>query len=47
MAEKKALYFQQGAQEVWIADLKGSVKFFDVGGEIDRSRLFPEFPMQV
>ncbi len=47
MAEKKALYFQQGAQEVWIADLKGWVKFFDPNGEIERSRLFPEFPKQV
>jgi len=47
MAEKRALYFQQGAHEVWIADFKGSIKFFDVTGEIDHSRLFPEFPKQV
>lgn len=47
LAEKKALYFQHGAQEVWICDLSGNVTFFDVNGQIERSRLFPEFPRQV
>ncbi len=47
MAEKKLLYFQQGAHEVWICDLNGNVSFFDPNGEVDRSRLFPEFPKHV
>ncbi|MES2789077.1 MAG: Uma2 family endonuclease [Planctomycetota bacterium] len=47
MAEKRSLYFQQGAQEVWICDLSGNVTFFDESGEIEQSRLFPEFPQQV
>ncbi|MDB5341535.1 MAG: Uma2 family endonuclease [Planctomycetaceae bacterium] len=47
MTEKKVLYFQQGAHEVWISDLSGHVAFFDPNGEIERSRLFPQFPTQI
>lgn len=47
MTEKTALYFQQGAHEVWICELSGNVTFFDAQGEIPASRLFPAFPKQV
>ena len=45
--EKRILYFQQGAEEVWTCDLNGKMMFFTADGEIERSRLFPEFPKQV
>ena len=45
--EKQSLYFQQGAEEVWVCDLDGNVTFFDAQGEIPASRLFPAFPKQV
>ncbi len=45
--EKKSLYFQQGADEVWICDVSGKVGFFTADGEVEHSLLFPEFPKQI
>jgi Uma2 family endonuclease len=45
MREKMALYFEVGAQEVWIVDTDGKISFFTSGGEtLERSRLIPEVP---
>jgi Uma2 family endonuclease len=44
MAEKKALYFKQGAEEVWICDKEGNLRFFVLAGEIDQSVIVPLFP---
>jgi len=45
--EKKRLYFEEGAEEVWIIGLKGRVSFF-LASEPDKavknSRLCPDFP---
>ena len=49
MAEKKALYFAAGAEEVWFCDREGKMKFFvgaDSSGE-GVSRACPQFPAQV
>jgi Uma2 family endonuclease len=49
MNEKRVLYFQAGAAEVWICDLEGRMTFF-VSGEyppVDRSLLCASFPPKV
>lgn len=47
MNEKKALYFAQGALEVWIGDEGGRMKFYDHDGELAVSSLVPNFPRQI
>ncbi|GAB4268629.1 MAG: Uma2 family endonuclease [Methylomicrobium sp.] len=47
MAQKRALYFECGAQEVWICDHQGHVEFFSAQGKIERSELVSNFPNQV
>ena len=44
LREKKDLYLARGAQEYWICDDDGTVRFHGHGGAIARSRLFPGFP---
>jgi Uma2 family endonuclease len=45
--EKKALYFSQGAREVWFSKQDGTMLFFTPEGEIAQSQLFPDFPKTV
>ncbi len=48
--EKKRLYFEAGAQEVWICDRKGKMFFFKVGQPgkaVAKSVLCPEMPKTV
>jgi len=49
LAEKKSIYFEEGAQEVWFCLRDGQMLFFsgpeDQGAE--RSTLLPEFPPQI
>lgn len=45
--EKRALYFEQGAIEVWTCDGQGDMRFFAPGGEIEQSALTPGFPSHV
>ncbi len=45
--QKRALYFESGAQEVWICGLKGEMKFYDFTGLLERSAVCPEFPSQI
>lgn len=45
--EKQRLYFQQGAEEVWICSEDGLIRFFVVNSELPNSRLFPAFPKEV
>jgi Uma2 family endonuclease len=47
MRQKRRLYFEQGAKEVWICDEYGNVKFYDETGEIEKSKMFPDFPEKV
>ena len=44
---KGSLYLQAGAEEFWLCDELGNVRFFDARGPLDRSRLCPEFPAKV
>ena len=41
---KRALYFAAGAKEVWICEEQGVLTFWNPGGRIKRSKVFPLFP---
>jgi len=46
--EKAQLYFAQGAEEVWVCDLEGSVGFLGAeDGPMRQSRLCPDFPTMI
>jgi Uma2 family endonuclease len=47
MAEKIQLYFEQGAQEVWLCDEAGKMEFHTPQGESSASALFPGFPPSI
>ncbi len=48
MKEKRQLYFERGAREVWLANAHTRrVTFFGPGGPIVRSALCPDFPAMV
>lgn len=44
MNEKRQLYLNQGAKEVWICDDQGNLAFFDAQGGMEQSRLIADFP---
>jgi Uma2 family endonuclease len=44
---KKALYFDNGAQEVWLCNKKGHIKFFNIEQRIEKSELFPLFSTHI
>lgn len=45
--EKRRLYFEAGAKEVWIASTGGEIAFFDETGEREGSGLCPGFPARI
>jgi Uma2 family endonuclease len=47
MAEKRALYFEAGAAEVWTCALDGSITFHLVAGPSGQSHLCADFPARV
>ncbi|MEM6328476.1 MAG: Uma2 family endonuclease [Bacteroidota bacterium] len=47
MEEKVAIYLAKGAQEVWVHQRDGQLRFFAHEGEIERSRLAPGAPDRV
>ncbi|MDQ2696267.1 MAG: Uma2 family endonuclease [Pseudomonadota bacterium] len=47
IAEKKILYFEKGALEVWLCHRDGSIYYFDPQGEMTQSAVFPGFPRKV
>ena len=47
MAEKRRLYFGAGAQEFWMCSEQGGMTFFAPTGELDGSRLCPQFPRKI
>jgi Uma2 family endonuclease len=49
MAEKRALYFEAGAAEVWICGLDGSMTFHlrPDAEQSDKSTLCPDCPPQI
>jgi Uma2 family endonuclease len=47
MEGKRALYFAAGAEEVWVCDAKGRLRFYDPTGELSKSNLVPKFPKKI
>lgn len=47
MDEKKALYFDAGAEEVWFCETDGSMRFFTAEGPVDASPRCPDFPITI
>ena len=50
LLEKKRLYFEAGADEVWISDLEGKIAFFlstAPDSAVPSSTLCPEFPSSI
>ena len=44
MQEKMKLYFNKGAQEVWLCDESGTIQFYNSSSIIEHSLLVPHFP---
>lgn len=44
--EKRALYLEAGAEEVWVVDEEGQIRFF-AEKELDRSQIAPNCPTHV
>ena len=47
MKFKQNLYFDAGAQEVWVCDRQGNISFYQPGKPLDCSELVPDFPKQI
>lgn len=48
MERKRKLYFEAGAEEVWLCEESGTVRFFSAKtGAIKCSRLCPKFPVRI
>lgn len=47
MIEKRQLYFEAGAKEVWLCNENGLLSFFNAEQELTHSLLVPEFPEKV
>lgn len=48
--EKRRLYFEAGAEEVWLCDVRGRLSFFhkdDPGRASPRSTVCPKFPLRL
>ena len=45
--DKRARYFEGGAQEVWLCGLQGGMEFYAPAGPLARSALCPEFPARI
>lgn len=44
MKEKRELYFEKGAKEVWFCDNNGKISFHSAEGKLKKSALCPDFP---
>ncbi len=47
MQDKRELYFEKGANEVWVCNEYGDISFFDESGELEQSKMFPDFPKKI
>ncbi len=47
IGEKRQLYLNSGAEEVWVVRTDGTVRFFDASGEREASALATDFPKRV
>lgn len=47
MAEKRVLYFEVGAKEVWLCSENGDMRFFNPDHELIHSECAPDFPLKI
>ncbi|MGE0129962.1 MAG: Uma2 family endonuclease [Blastocatellales bacterium] len=47
MKEKRELYFDKGAKEVWFCDKNGKISFHNAEGRLKKSALCPDFPNKI
>lgn len=47
MSEKRKLYFERGAREVWLCYENGKVEFYHRKGATAQSEMFPQFPKEI
>ncbi|MBR8827553.1 MAG: Uma2 family endonuclease [Gomphosphaeria aponina SAG 52.96 = DSM 107014] len=47
MEEKKNLYLEAGAVEVWLCNEAGDIRFYNQQGELKNSLLVPDFPNKI
>ena len=47
MIEKRALYFEVGAKEVWLCDENGNMRFFNEKHELIHSEMVLQFPLKI
>ncbi|MFN0122830.1 MAG: Uma2 family endonuclease [Blastocatellia bacterium] len=47
MEQRRRLYFESSAREVWFCSRKGVISFFDTDGKLKRSALCPDFPPKI
>lgn len=45
--EKRQLYFEKGALEIWFCDNQGNMRFFDIHQQLEKSTLAPDFPTRM
>ena len=44
---KGSLYLRAGAEEFWLCNELGDVRFFNADGPLEHSRLCPDFPVRI
>ncbi|HZF37643.1 MAG TPA: Uma2 family endonuclease [Blastocatellia bacterium] len=47
MKEKRELYVEKGAKEVWYCDKNGKISFYNEEGKLKKSALCPDFPGKI
>ncbi len=47
MDEKRALYFERGAEEVWVVSADGKITFYTEKGRAEASARVPDFPSAI
>ena len=47
MEAKRVLYFEAGAEEVWLCNEEGTLSFYDADGLLESSHRVPSFPSTV
>ncbi|GAB6140707.1 Uma2 family endonuclease [Methylosoma difficile] len=47
MADKRQLYFEAGAKEVWMCDEQGGMSFFNAQHPLIHSECVPDFPLHI
>ncbi len=47
MKEKRELYFEKGAKEVWYCDKNVRISFYNEEGKLKKSALCPDFPGRI